>query len=136
MTDLVKLQYVNLKIQISRYFLSVLKREISNMENYFYDSKNSDQQEKRKWATMTSIKMSFTLEPWCVSHRLFSLWGLEIFFFFLWDRATHDIWISEAISQGHSVLFISNTTTSGVINMQLPVDTMKYLILSKRLLSC
>lgn len=116
--------------------LSVLRKEKKkSMEIYFHGSKNSEEQHKRDWATMTSIKTSFTFTALvCLFSHIDSSFhcGDWKYFLFFWDGATYNIWISETILQSHSIPFISNTTALGIINMQLPVDIMKYLILKQK----
>ena len=115
--------------------LSVLRKEKKNMENHCFDAKNSAQWQKRNWATMTSMKMFFTITALVCLTWTVLIDGIQNIFFSFWKEQLM-IYEFQKIFQSHSIPFISNTTASRVINMQLPIDTMKYLILSRRLLSC
>ena len=85
---------------------------------------------------MTSIKMFFTIIALvCLTWTVLLIDGIQNIFFSFWKEQLM-IYEFQKIFQSHSIPFISNTTASRVINMQLPIDTMKYLILSRRLLSC
>lgn len=74
--------------------------------------------------------MSFTfIALVCCTWSPLIVWIREILFSFEVEQLA--IYGFQNLFHSHSIPFISNTIASRVINMQLPVDTMKYLILSK-----
>lgn len=85
--------------------LSVLRKEKKKRRTIALMPRIQPNSKKGTEPQWPVLKCSLLLQPWCVSHGLFFLQRDLKYFLFLLERATHDIWISENISESFNSIY-------------------------------